>query len=77
LKGDANAQFFLGGMYEAGQGVAQGNVEAYMWFNLAAITGKKDAVKYRDLAASIMTQQQLAEAQKLAKECLSRNYKGC
>ncbi|MFT7227984.1 MAG: hypothetical protein ACI8PW_000564 [Methylophilaceae bacterium] len=46
-------------------------------FNLAAITGNKGAVKSRDLAASRMTQQQIAQAQKLAKECLARNYKGC
>jgi uncharacterized protein len=74
---DAAAQYNLGVMYGKGQGVAQDYVEAYMWLNLAAITGGENAVKGRDFIASKMTRQQLAHGQKLAKECLARNYKGC
>jgi hypothetical protein len=48
-----------------------------MWFNLAGMTGIKLAIDNRDLIAKKMPQQQITEAQKLAKECLARNYKGC
>ena len=50
---------------------------AHMWYNLAAAQGNKNAVKYRDLVAHKMTQQQIAEAQKLARECLASKYKNC
>jgi hypothetical protein len=35
------------------------------------------AVKNRDLVAKRMTPQQIADAQKLARDCLARNFKGC
>ena len=46
-----------------------------MWFNLAAVTGHATAVKNRDLIAKRMTPQQVAQAQKLARECQARNFK--
>ena len=60
-----------------GQGVPMDDVRAHMWFNLAAVKGDADAVKNRDIAAKNMTPQQMAEAQKLARECQARNFKGC
>ena len=60
-----------------GQGVPMDDVRAHMWFNLAAAKGDADAVKNRDIAASKMTQQQMAEALKLARECQARDFKGC
>ena len=48
-----------------------------MWFNLAAVTGSTNAVKNRDIVAKQMTSQQVAEAQKLARECQARNFKNC
>ena len=75
--GDAWAQDALGGMYELGHGVKQNYVKAHMWYNLAATQGVKDAVKSRDIVAKEMSQQQIAEAQKLARECLARKYKDC
>jgi TonB family protein len=76
-QGNINAQYDLGGKYLLGFGVAQDYVMAYMWYNLAARTGDKDAVANRDIVANKLTPQQLLEAQKLARECLARNYKGC
>ena len=76
-QGDASAQYNLGLMYATGQGVLQNNVQAHMWFNIAAVKGDKDAVKNRDIAASKMTTEQIAQAQRLAKECQARNYKNC
>jgi hypothetical protein len=39
-----------------------------MWWNLAAAQGNEDARKNRDLAARRMTPDQLAEAQRMARE---------
>ena len=76
-KGEAEAQYNLGLMYGKGQGVPMDDVRAHMWFNLAAVKGDADAVKNRDIAAKKMTPQQMAEAQKLARECQARDFKGC
>ena len=76
-QGHAGAQYNLGLMYDKGQGVVQDYVRAHMWWNLAAVKGDADAVKNRDLVAAHMNTQQIAEAQKLARECQARNYKNC
>ncbi len=55
-----------------GQGVPQNDVEAHLWFNLAAaqLTGEdRDlAVKNRDITAGRMTAEQVADAQCRARE---------
>ena len=76
-QGDANAQFNLGSMYEKGKGVLQDFVRAHMWWNISASQGDKDATKNRDIVAKRMTPSQLETAQKLARECVKKNYKGC
>ena len=62
------AQFNLGVMYANGQGVPQDYVLAHMWFNLAAAQGMGSAAESRDTAARQMTPDQLAEAQRLARD---------
>ena len=76
-QGYALAQFNLGVMYYKGQGVAQENVLAHMWWNVSGAQGNISALTNRDILEKKMTVQELAEAQKLARECLARNYKGC
>ena len=76
-QGYADAQFFLGVMYENGWGVLQDNVYAHMWFNIAASLGYKSAVKERDRVAKRMTPADISAAQKLARECVRKKYKGC
>ena len=76
-QGYASAQFNLGGMYGDGQGVIQDNVMAHMWLNIAAANGAANGSKLRDAVGKSMNASQLAEAQKLARECVARNYKGC
>ena len=66
--GDATAQSNLGLMYGWGIGVPKDYVLAYMWANLAASNGGTDEVKKRDAIARWMTPNQIAEAQKLARE---------
>jgi hypothetical protein len=48
-----------------------------MWFNLAAAAGDEDATANRDKAALRMGAQQIAQAQRLARECQARDFKGC
>ena len=76
-QGHEKAQTNLGVMYAQGQGVLQNNLQAHMWFNIAAVKGDKAAVKNREFVANKMTAEQIAQAQKLAKECQARNYKNC
>ncbi len=67
-QGLAEAQAFLGGMYYFGQGVPNDYVLAHMWANLAAAKGVNESVKMRDNLERLMTPQQIAEAQRLARE---------
>ena len=76
-QGSSSAQVNLGILYANGQGVLQDDVLAYSWFNLAETSGNVDAAKGRDLVARKMTPTQIAEAQKMARDCLANDYKGC
>ena len=62
-----HAQFHLGILYERGQGVPQDYVSAYMWLNLASAQSG-DFRGERELVAKKMTADQMAEAQKRARE---------
>ena len=76
-QGIAVAQYNLGTMYDKGQGVLQDYVRAYMWFNIAASSGNKIASKNRDIVAKRMNSTDISTAQKLARECVRKKYKGC
>jgi uncharacterized protein len=76
-QGYVQAQFNLALMYEGGKWVKQDYVLAHMWYNLAANSGDKSGANNRDIVASKMTPTQIAEAQKMAKECEKKNYKSC
>ncbi|MEW5912716.1 MAG: tetratricopeptide repeat protein [Thermodesulfobacteriota bacterium] len=67
-QGHTSAQYSLGAMYSKGEGVPKDNVLAHMWLNLAAFRGNKNAIRYRDAVAAVMTPQQKAEAKRLARE---------
>ncbi len=70
-QGHAIAQYVLGLRYHAGEGIPRDHVRAHMWFNLAAAT-RGEAIKYRDYVAALMTPEQIAEAQRLAREWTPR-----
>ncbi len=76
-QGYASAQVNLGLMYDHGEGVVQDYTRAHMWYNLGGAKGHSTAVLFRDMIAKQMTPQQIAEAQKLARECQARNFKNC
>jgi len=67
-QGDVNAQYHMGVMYFLGSGVPIDDAMAHMWMNLAAAKGNDMAVEMRDKLESLMTPQQIAEAQRLARE---------
>ena len=67
-QGNANAQSNLGLMYSKGDGVPRDYILAHMWFTVAATQGNEVAIKGRDIVATRMTSEQIAEAQKLARE---------
>lgn len=76
-RGLGAAQFNLGVMYDYGYGVPKDFVLAYLWFDLAASSGHKDADKNRDVIAQKMSQEEITKAQALAKICVSSKYKDC
>jgi TPR repeat protein len=59
-------------MYEQGRGVPQDYVESHMWYNLAASNASGDNregfTNERDHVAKKMTPEQIAEAQRRARE---------
>ena len=75
--GNSKGQLHLGYMYANGKGVIQDFVIAHMWYNIAARDGGVFAMGGREFVESKMSSEQLAEAQKLARECIKKNYKDC
>jgi TPR repeat protein len=76
-------QYNLAAMYASGRGISKDNVQAYMWFTLAAKLGdvkspeplgvalfgslKETALEQRDRVAALMTSAEIAEGEKLAR----------
>ena len=67
-QGYPNAQYNLGVMYQDGDGVPRDLVQAHKWFSLAAASGSEGAPDARPELESVMTKEQIAEAEKLASE---------
>jgi TPR repeat protein len=61
-------QMMLGAAYAEGTGVSQDYVIAYFWLILAAANGETNAAALRDNIRLIMTPQQIAQGQQLARE---------
>jgi hypothetical protein len=74
-QGDAQAQYNLGLSYARGEGTETDDVSARMWFNLAAegfpafdSRNRAAATRCRDAIASRMSDEQIAEVQRLVRE---------
>ncbi len=67
-QGHEQAQVNLGIMSSQGLGVPKDSVQAYRWYTLAASQGDDLADKFKDHLAKSMTLDQLAKAQRLARE---------
>ncbi len=73
VQGNSSAQGSLGAMYRAGLGLPQDYILAHMWYNLAVANSELDQerklwAKNLDATAKKMTADQIAEAQRLARE---------
>jgi hypothetical protein len=66
--GSAAGQAALGEAYRMGMGVEQDNVEAYMWYTLAAEQGSRAAADARDLITPAMTPKEIARAEEKARD---------
>lgn len=71
--GTPDALFELGMLFATGRDVAADLVAAHKWFNLAAARGNVAALKRRVELAREMSCEQIAEAQRLAREWLRTN----
>lgn len=71
--GNPDAMFELGLMHCAGRDGDPDLVSAHKWFNLAAMRGNADAKRYRMEISREMTRTEIAEAQRQAREWLTRH----
>jgi TPR repeat protein len=81
-QGDGASHLALGILYEFGKGVPQDFVKAHMWYNLAVASGdtnldesREDIETFRETLAARMTADQIAEAQKMAREWRPKKVK--
>lgn len=66
-QGHIGAQYGLGKLYAEGKGVRRNYVAAHMWFNLAAASGHSAAATNRSLVSQKLKPDEIAKAQKLAR----------
>ena len=76
-QGGAESQHNLANRYYYGEGVAKDIVYAHMWKNLAFSNGFEPAKEHLKMFGQEMTSSQIETAQKLATECVKKNYKVC
>jgi uncharacterized protein len=67
-EGQAAACYDLGLLYSTGQGVRRDFITAHKWFNLAAMKGMRRAQVDRAELATEMSEIEIAEAQRQARE---------
>ena len=65
---DSRAMLAIGQAYRQGLGVLQDYIEAHKWFNLAASRGEREALEEREAVGALMTEEEQAEARRLARE---------
>lgn len=80
-QGNAYAQANLGHMYAQGLGVPNDDVRAHVWMYLASTSDDQvvaeAALEPMKLLAAGMSPQQISDAQKMASDCLAKQYVGC
>ena len=76
-QGTLRSQHNLSLIYAKGEGVLQNYIYAHMWANIASSLGHTNAYKLRNKIEEQMTPADISTAQKLARECVEKKYKGC
>ncbi len=74
-KGHAMAQYTMSRMYYTPRGVLQNHVIAHMWANISIANGYALGNKLINLIEESMTNEQIAEAQKMAQDWLDKHSK--
>jgi TPR repeat protein len=69
-QGHTSSQHSLGVIYAEGRGVPRDLLQAYVWSSLAASQGHEGGQTNRDVLERAMTPEQVAEAQRLARELM-------
>jgi len=69
----ADMFFDLGMMYSTGQTGPADLVIAHKWFNIAAMQGNKEAARLRREIAQEMSENEVAAAQRAARDWLTRH----
>jgi TPR repeat protein len=73
--GQVEAQYQAGLRFSTGQdGAPLDYVMAHKWLNLAAVRGSEEARRLRSELAGDMTRDEIAQAQKLAREWMSTHH---
>jgi hypothetical protein len=75
--GFAGSQAMLSILYASGEGMEQNSVYAYMWANVAELNGQSHATGLKNMVAEVLNPTEISTAQKLARECVRKKYKGC
>jgi len=70
---DKRAYGKLGSMYLYGLGTEKNFQQAYIWFQIAYLSGEKLGERFRDAASSMLTREQYLKAEELA-EALRIKY---
>ena len=71
-QGDADAQYNIGFMYNEAQGVSRDYVQTCMWLKLAAKQDHEDAKDDLAETEAKLTEDQVAEAERLAAAWLAK-----
>ena len=76
-QGDADAQYTLGTMFADGEGVLKDRVSAHMWYKIAGVNSNEHAQNDLVSIEKHMTKEQIAEATRRSKVCISSDYQDC
>jgi len=75
---DPRALFWLGKMYQDGDGVLKNYKKAYMWFSLATLNGYSQiGADARNEIENLLDARSLIEAQDLSLQCTKQGYQDC
>jgi hypothetical protein len=77
VQGTNVAQCGVGEMYHEGQGIKRDLVRAYMWLSLCRSSPYASYFVSVDTVANSMTEEQVAAAQKMARECQDQKFRDC
>jgi len=77
IRGHVQAQSNLGNAFNAGREVPQNFLKAYAWLSIAAAGGDSVAITNRDIVAKKLTNLQIDQANALAMQCSTGNFRSC